>query len=311
MKRFIIYLICFLLAVGWFSTGVVKAQDYATIQQLEIALWPDYDRHATLAIYHIQLPADTPLPAQVQLPMPATSGNPYAAAWVAEGGELLVANYTIATQGNWNIVTLTSDSLSAQLEFYIDYEQTGSNRTLVFTWPSGFAVEDLSYEIQQPATAENLQVIPPPETSIMEVDGLTYYQASLGSIAEEQSVQIQLSYSNPSDQLSVDLLATPEPLSQSSPVAAEGGTPDIMQILPWLVGGLGICFVVVGGVLYFQSRRKSQSAKKRPRVRSRVKTSQNDVGSGADSPAFYCHQCGTKVSASDRFCRHCGVPLRR
>jgi hypothetical protein len=311
MKRSIIYFLCFLLVVGWFSTGIAKAQDYAAIDQLEIALWPDYDRHATLVIYHAQLPADTELPAQVQLPMPAEVGNPYAAAWEAEDGELLVADYSMETQDDWNVVTLTTGSLNAQLEYYLDYEQAGVKRTLVFTWPSGFAVGDLSYEVQEPATAEDLQIVPPPENSIIGTDGLSYERASLGQIGVDQSIQIQLSYSNPTDQLSVDTIVTSEQPPRISSVAAEGGTPDIRQILPWFLGGLGICFVVVGGVLYFQSRRKPHTAKKRSRVRTRVKTPQKDVNSGAGASAFYCHQCGTKVSASDRFCRHCGVPLRR
>jgi hypothetical protein len=311
MKRSIIYFVCFLLAVGWFSAGIAKAQDYATLDQLEIALWPDYDRYSTLVIYRAQLSADTPLPAQVQLPMPAAVGNPYAAAWEAEDGELLVADYSIDTQGDWSVVTLTTDSLNAQLEYYLDYEQAGVSRTLVFTWPSGFAVESLSYEVQQPATAEDLQIIPPSENSIIGTDGLLYERTSLGKIGADQSVQIQLSYSNPSDELSVDTIVTSEQSPRISSVAAEGGTPDIRQILPWFLGGLGICFVVVGGVLYFQSRRKSHTANKRSRVRTRVKNPKNDVKSGGDASAFYCHQCGTKVSASDRFCRHCGVPLRR
>lgn len=311
MKRSITFFILLLIVAGWFSATVAEAQSNAVIESLEVALWPDYDRRAILVIYRVQLASDTTLPAHVQLPIPAAVGDPYATAWMAEEGSLLVADYTSEVQGAWNIVTLTSGSLVAQLEFYMEYELSGDKRNIVFDWPEGFAVKSLSYEVQKPGAVEDLQVSPSPEDSFTGNDGLLYYQADLGEVSEDQTVRIELSYSNPSNQLTIDESITPEPLPLNRSVEAEGGTPDVSQLLPWFLGGLGVCLVIVSGVLYFQSRRQPQRLKRRPRTRKRVKAYDEGSEAGVDPSTIYCHQCGTKASVSDRYCRHCGVPLRR
>jgi hypothetical protein len=311
MKRSIIFFVSMLIVVGGFSATIAEAQNSVVIESLEVSLWPDYDQYAILVIYRVHLATDTTLPIKVQLPIPAVVGDPYATAWMREDGRLIVADYTNEVQGDWNVVTLTSGSLIAQLEFYMEYELSGVNRNVVFEWPEGFAVEEFSYDVQKPTAVEDLQIIPSPDDSFTGNDGLLHHQANLGEVSEDQTVRIELSYSNPSNQLTIDESITPEPLPLSRPVEAEGGTPDVSQILPWFLGGLGICLVVVSGILYFQSRRHPQKAKRKPRIRKPAKLYDEGNGAEVDPSTIYCHQCGTKANVSDRYCRHCGVPLRR
>jgi hypothetical protein len=311
MKHSIAFFVFLLITAGLFSTTVAEAQNDAVIDSLEVALWSDYDQPAVLVIYRVQLAENSSLPAKVSLPMPLEVEEPYAAAWQGAGGQLIVAEYTSEVQGDWNIVTLDANSLVAQLEFYLDYELSGASRKAVFEWPEGFAVENLSYEVQQPVAVYDMEVIPPPDRSYTGNDGLQYYEADLGRVSEAQSIRIELSYSNPSNELTVSAFATPEPLPLSSPAAAEGGTPDISEILPWFLGILGVCLVIVSSILYAQSRRKPKRVKKKSRARTRVKASDEGHDAEVDPSTIYCHQCGTKASVSDRYCRHCGVQLRR
>jgi len=310
MKPSIILVLSVLLLAGWFSPGVVNAQADPTITQLEIALWPEYDRHAILVIYRVQLAADTFLPAQVRLPIPSEAGDPFAVAWQDEGGQLLVADYVSEQQGEWQIITLTSGGLAAQLEYYIDYEISDITRSFTFFWPEGFAVEALNYEVQEPIAVENFNLSPAPERSITGNDGLVYHLADLGPVSANSSITLEFSYSNPSGQLSIDAIVAPAPLPQITPVVAEGGTPDIFQIMPWLLGGLGVILVAVGGYFYLQSRRKPVVVKRKRRPSARRKPSDKEEDL-VDSSIVYCHQCGTRTSVSDHFCRHCGNPLRR
>ncbi len=310
MKPSIIVFFILFTITSWLFPLAVGAQSSPVIERLEVAIWPEYDRHAVLVIYRVHLLADTALPAQVRLPLPADGGEPYATAWLDDEGRLLVADYMSELQGEWNVITLTSQSLTAQLEYYIDYESSEQFRNYVFEWPEGFPVGSFSYEIQQPVGAEDLQINPVPDRSITGSDGLEYHQADLGQVLASQSVHIELGYSNPSNQLTADSLVT-APLPLSSPVAAEGGTPDILQILPYLLGGLGLILAAGGGFLYIQSRRETQKKKRRPKSRSRVQPAKPQEEASVDPSTIYCHQCGTKASVSDRFCRHCGVPLRR
>lgn len=311
MKRLLILFFVFIILMGWISSFKVEAQTDQVIEWLEVALWPEYDRHAVLVIYRAKLVENTILPSQVRLPMPAIAGEPFAVAWQNEGGRLLVADYMTEAQGDWSVVTLTAGSLFVQLEYYIDYELSDSDRKFVFEWPEGYPVENLSYEVQQPPTTSDVLLSPAPEQTITRDDGLSYYLADLGPILATTSLSIELNYSNPGNELTADNIRTPSPFSIGSPVDAEGGTPDILQILPWLLGGLGLILVVVGGFLYLQSRRKPVKVRGKRETRSKIRRAKVEEESGVDPSMIYCHQCGTRASVSDRFCRHCGVPLRR
>jgi hypothetical protein len=310
MKPKLIIVLSILLVAGLFYPMLVSAQAEPTIAHVEIALWPEYDRHAILVIYRVQLAADTFLPAQIRLPIPSEVGEPYAVAWQDENGQLLVADFMSESQADWQIITLTSGGLSAQLEYYIDYEVSESIRSFSFSWPEGFAVEDLSYEVQEPINAQDFTIYPTPNRSITGNDDLVYHFADLGPVAINASISIEFTYSNPSNQLSFDSISAPVPLPQTSPVVGEGGTPDIYEIMPWLLGGLGVVLVAVGGYFYLQSRRRPVAVKRERRRTSRRKPSEQEEGL-VDSSIIYCHQCGTRASVSDHFCRHCGVSLRR
>lgn len=310
MIRSIILVLTLSIAASWLFPLAVGAQNNAAIEQVEVAIWPEYDQHAVLVIYRVQLTVDTELPAQVRLPMPASAGEPYAAAWLNDEGRLLVADYMSELQGEWSVITLTSQSLVAQLEYYIDYGSSGQSRKYVFEWPEGFGVGSFSYDIQQPAGAEDLQIDPLPDRSITGSDGLEYHQADLGQVLGTQSIRIELIYSNPSDQLTADSFVT-SPLPLSTPVAAEGSTPDVLQILPYLLGGLGLILVVVSIFLYVHSRRETQRKKIKLGFDTEVQPDKSHGEIGVDPSTIYCHQCGTKASVSDRYCRHCGASLRR
>jgi hypothetical protein len=304
------FLLFILLLVGSFFPSIVRAQSDPSITQMEVAIWPEYDRHAILVIFRVQLAPDTLLPAEIQLPIPSAAGEPFAVAWQDENGQLLVADYVTEPQGDWQLIKITSGGLAAQLEYYIDYELSNSVRGFTFSWPEGFAVEEFSYEVQEPVAAENFSLSPVPEQSITGNDGLVYHLANLGPLSASSSMAIELRYSNPTAQLSAEAIAQPEIIPQISPVVAEGGTPDIYQILPWLLGGMGVILVAVGGYYFLQSRREPSVVRSasRPRKSRKPALKEEDV---VDSAVVYCHQCGTRASVSDHFCRHCGVPLRR
>ena len=141
MKHSIILFLCLLILSGWAPIMIAEAQSNAGIEQLDVALWPDYDQRAVLVIYRVQLASSATLPVQVQLPIPATAGDPYAVAWMGEDGQLMVADYRVEAQGEWSLVTLTAGSFVAQLEFYLDYEISGSSRMFSFTASLSFKAE--------------------------------------------------------------------------------------------------------------------------------------------------------------------------
>jgi hypothetical protein len=310
MRRFILYLSLMIAVVSFVPFGA-EAQVSQDIERLEVSLWPEYDQHAVLVIYRVYLASDSELPAVIRLPIPTEVGDPYAVAWLDDGGQLLVADYESELRDEWTIITLTANSLIAQLEYYMDYDLEGMRREFVFQWPEGFALESMSYEVQQPPDVSDLQVNPAPDEIVSKDDGLRYLQADLGRIPSNVLTTIELGYSNPGGRLTVDVIGSSIPLPVSTPVDAEGSTPDVMKILPWVVGGIGLSLVLIGGFLSFKYWSRPVRVKARSRTGTRPQRVVSEEGDAVDASVVYCHKCGTKASVSDRFCRHCGTRLRR
>ncbi len=67
------------------------AQEAPAIEQLTVALWPEYDQPAMLVILRVQLAPGTQLPVDVILPIPTSAGEPLAVAYTTAEGALLNA----------------------------------------------------------------------------------------------------------------------------------------------------------------------------------------------------------------------------
>jgi hypothetical protein len=284
------------------------AQTGPTIEQLEIALWPEFDRPAVLVIYRITLAEDTPLPTQVSLPIPAEVGEPHAVAWQDTEAGLLVAPYERDVSGDWAIITLETEGRLAQLEFYQDLNFDGSERSYRFTWPGGYSAELLTYEIQQPAGAGDMRVDPLSTSSDPGSFGLNHLRANLGPLLPTSEFSIEFSYSKSSDTLSVDAVA---PIPTSPSVTPTGGTPDLAEFLPWIFGGAGGLLILVAAFLFIRYRSDRDRVKESRKPRKRRRQPAEKEPAEMEASPFFCHNCGSKASASDFYCRRCGRQLRR
>jgi hypothetical protein len=295
MPRAVITLI---LLIVLLLPGAVFAQD-TPIDHLEIAMWPEYDRQAVLVIYRFQLSPDSQLPMTISLPIPASVGEPHAVAWRDEAGRLLVADYTLESSGDWANVLVQMESLTGQLEFYVDLSIAGADRSFRVSWPGDVPVSALTYEVQQPVGASDLVIDPPPQGQSIGQDGLLY---SRGSLATTGPISIQTQYQKQSDDLSAEIPALVQPDVPS------GGSNGIDPNLPWIVGGIGLTMLAVGGFFYLRlSRGQTPSPSRRRRRRTRGESSQVEI----DASPLYCQSCGTRASASDIYCRQCGTKLRQ
>lgn len=282
-----------------------------TIEQLEIALWPEYDRAAVLVIYRIFLAEGTSLPAQVSLPIPEEVGEPNAVAWQDATGDLFIAAYEREVSGNWAVITLETESRLAQLEFYLDIDFEGSQRSFSFTWPGGYSAEKLTYEIQEPVDASDLTIDPPADSSAPGAFGLNHSRADLGPLFPTSEFSIEFSYIKTSDTLSVDAVVPSAPLPTSPSVMPTGGTPDVSELLPWIVGGAGGLLILVAAILFVRYRREQTKVQpSRKPHRGGRQPAEQPPAEMEPSPVF-CHNCGAKASASDFYCRRCGTQLRR
>jgi hypothetical protein len=113
------------------------------------------------------------------------------------------------------------------------------------------------------------------------------------------SFQFELAYQRTSDTL-IDATAASQ-VQPSEPIGED--TPGRISIanLPWIIGGFGIALI---GIALFSYWRSTYSSKAKPRSVNR-----RPVKKESDEQA-YCHKCGARAYAGDRFCRTCGSRLR-
>jgi len=307
MRRLSVFLLIFVVITCSVPLAAA-AQEPVEIEQMTVAIWPEFDRAEVLVIYRITIGAAN-FPATVRVPIPASVGDPFAVAYVDSSGGLVVAPYELVPAADWTEIVLEAGSAMVQVEYYAPYSVQEDERTFSFSWPAGYAIGELAYEIQEPLGASSLRMSPPIQETIQREDLLKYHIANLGALSEGQSFEWHLTYSKADDGLTVDQMqASASPAPEADPILMpEGGTPDFTRYIPWILGGAGGVLLIAAGVLYMRSVRSTLSRKVKPRRRSSASEVKDDAMK--PSPVF-CHQCGTRGEASDRFCRHCGTRLR-
>ena len=283
-------------AAGW-------AQTPPSVEQVMVSLWPEFDRAEVLVIYRLRLAADTALPVQVGIPLPPAVTNLNAVATRSQDGSLVNASYTQPTSGESNLVLVDSDSLEIQVEFYAPLERNGDQRSFTFLWPGGLKSAAFLFEVQEPAGATGLILVPASETQAPGEFGLVYHHVDVGPIEASATPSVAITYSRTTDQLTSEFLLQETPLG--TPESLGGRTPDLVSYLPWALLVLGLILLAGGGIYYVRTTQRSRPS----RPRHRRAASEDD--SPMDASPVYCHNCGAHASASDRFCRQCGTPLRR
>jgi hypothetical protein len=283
------------------------AQSPPTITELQVALWPEYDDPSMLVIYRVRLDPATELPAMVELPIPASVGDPLAVAMTDSSGDLVNARYTRRVSGEWGMISVTAESLQLQIEYYGPLVIEGQLRRFTYTWPGVSNVESMSYEVQTPIGAEEMTITPTPASQTVGRDGLTYYSADLPADAGTSGSKIDVTYVKTTADLTADLLSLPPGSSDST----QGGTPDLRQFIPWALLGFGVILVAFGGAWYLRLSRESSTTGRRRRRASRPASRSDQERDMMDASPVFCHNCGTRAAANDRFCRSCGLRLRQ
>jgi hypothetical protein len=321
-----------------------RAQVGITLATLQVALWPEFDKPATLVILDGSLPAGTSLPAELSLRIPAAAGEPHAVAVRGTGGNLLTASYSTNPAGDDIIVTFSTDSLNFRLEYYDPaLEIEGQARHYTFDWTTDYAVADAAIRVQQPFGAADFVGEPALVLAGVGEYGLTYWQGDLGPLAAGQAVSLALSYAKPNATLSADAVGTaPVPAAQASSGAtvaqpAGANLPVVLAALAVglaLVGAGAFIFVRQGQPARRRSARGRTAGHRRAgRTRAAVRAGTSEpsgtaarrrrAGGAAQRPAetaertlapaqsgaAFCTQCGRRRQPGDRFCRQCGASL--
>jgi hypothetical protein len=283
-------------------TATSAAQAETRLEQLQIDLWPEFDRPQMLIIYRGKLPAEVPLPATVTLRMPSRVGAPSAVAYSDGNGNLLKASYSLTTTDDWLLVSLETPAPSFQLEYYDDLPRAGDERDYAFHWPGDYAVDQLSLVFLPPPGASEVRS-EPSLAPFQQNTGSTVYGADLGSTAAGEEFQVTIGY--------------------RGGIAGAGETPSLPPdengdnsalIVAAASAVIATLALVIGGAVWYTRQSKTrpaeQPARQRRGARSNRRAPKPSAAQKKTVPAGFCTQCGRPLGAQDQFCGYCGTPVK-
>lgn len=293
MRKWMMFLIILGMVTFPFS---VHAQSEIKLAIIQVQLWPEYDQPSMLVIYDFQVATSTALPSSVNIRIPKDAKLSAVAQTAANG--LVNAEYDGPTMvGEWQVIGVKISELVAyRVEFYEPLSKNGTTRQFSYLWPADYAVDVFSVSVREPTDITQIASIPAMPKS-QGKDGATYLQKDFGAQPAGQQFTLNLTYTKTSDTLGVPQ----QNVQPSAPLSADTpGRVMFSNYLPYILGVLGV-ILIVGGLFYFwrSSRRGSQGRKRHP--------AQTEKEGDSD---IYCHQCGARARAADRFCRVCGTKLR-
>ena len=288
MRKWLVVLTCLSALL---AAVPVRAQAAAHFSSVQVDIWPEYDRPALLVIDRLTLASGTVLPASLTLRVP-TSAQVWAVAVADSSGALADAPYDSQVQGGWTVLTITSDSLRVQVEYYDNLDKVGSARHVAYHWAGDGAVDAFTVDVLLPPGASD-PVLTPPIASSGLSGGLLDYRSGAFSLNAGQAFSLEVDYQKSTDSLSISGMS----VQPAQPVAASSGlsflTTNNLKIFIEVLAGLLIGAFVVWLFFLVLDRRRSAAP-----------------AAEAESAA-YCSQCGRRAQPGDVFCRSCGTRLRK
>lgn len=304
MRRWLIVLA---ILITLTISNPAQAKDPVTIQTLEVDIWPEYDQPSVLVIYRITLSPQTKLPAEMVVRIPRSAGVPSAIAEQTANGLFNLSYSAAGEEGDWLLFSFTTTLPQIQLEYYdSNLLQEGDSRNYVYRWPGDYPVENMSIIVQQPRTATSMRLLPNTGVSGPGNDGLTYFNVPVGDVSEGSTFDLQVTYVKTDNILTqsqaFEAVTPAAPVNRSTP-----GRVTLNQVIPWVLGGLGVLLIGIGTIWYIRTGRQplpTQTRRHKPTSEARSATAE-------DTQAVFCHQCGKRAAPGDVFCRICGTKLRK
>jgi hypothetical protein len=174
---------------------VVQSSSDAFLQDLNIDLWPEFDRPSMLVIYQATLPSQQTLPVELAFRIPARAGEPNAVAIRDSSGILYTAAYTRTTDGDWATITLTATAPSVQLEYYDPaLNQSGNARHYEFQWVSDYSITNLLIRVRPSEKVTSMQITPPMAGPGLASDGTFYFCSLIGPINRNTPLSFTIDY---------------------------------------------------------------------------------------------------------------------
>ena len=288
-----------LLVVLLIFPSYAGAQGETKLEAINIELRSEYDQPSMLVIYGFTLSQGTSLPAEVTLRFPKES-NLFAVA-VEQNGEWFKKDYTLpAEQGDWQTITIRAETYEPhRIEYYQPLIQDGNKRQFKFQWFGDYYVKKFTVNLMIPGDSTDLVTSHALEETATTSDGLlTTGTVTKHDLKMMNSFQFAVEYQRTSTALVERATAPVMPVA-----SVDENTPGRVSItnLPLIIGGFGLALICIALLSYWRSTQSTESQPRKQRLPKRETVEERQA---------YCHECGTRAHAGDRFCRTCGSRLR-
>jgi hypothetical protein len=290
-----------LILLGWFfQDGSAQNQDDIDLVSVSVNLLPEFTRPNVLVVFEITLEERLPLPQELTFEIPADVQVLKVYNFTPEEQPLELV-YQSSRDENWKNLSITASYPQIRIEYQDpNLIRQDDQRWYDFQWLSFYPVGELSVNVRQPEGASDFQSQPPllRRASIPEDD--VDYTRIFGAIPANELFTLSFSYTKESDDA-----AQPElPVEPASPIDgnAPGRTPAPASVILWLLVA-SLAVVIVVGTFYW-------------RYRTNIHNQQERFVQGVgilnpEKQAFFCHECGMRSKAGDRYCSNYGTELRK
>ena len=279
-------------AAGPATSGAVEKNP--RLANLQIEIWPEYDRPAALVILRGALAADAALPADVTLRIPASSGGPSALAYsTAAGTNLLNLEHQRTDAKDFITLRFKLPERFFHVEFYDPMPSSSPERSYTYVWPGDLRVDQLRLTMQEPAAASSFSTQPKLDATATAQDGLRYHSAELGAQPAGKPLPIKVSYTTTDARTSAQILQPKVPDLAQTPAArpaAAGSSDEVTKGVLVFILVLALVFGIATAVLWWRGREKPPAVKA--------------------GHAGACAKCGTPRAAGNKFCPNCGARLK-
>lgn len=277
--------------------SAASAQSGTKLKIINIELWSEYDQSSMLVIHEFVVDESTPLPAQVIVRFPK-DGNLTAVAYLEN--TLINADFTgPEQQGDWQTVTLNVRSYAPhRIEYYQPLVRNEDQRQFSFRWFGDYPVEEFTVTVQVPADSTSVTAEPALGDMLTTSDGLHFMGTTTRSgLKMGQSYEFKIEYERKSE--SVTKSGNGSGIQPSEPIGTDTEGRVSIDNLPYIIAGFGLALIGLALFFYWRSTQASERTSRRRRRHS------GDNQEDAEEQA-YCHECGARANAGDRFCRTCG-----
>ena len=300
MRKWLLFVLLISLLV---LPSTAEAQGALKLKSIHIELWSEFDQPSMLVIHEFAVDANTQLPVDVTLRFPK-DGNLIAVAYRENNQLISITDFSGPDeQGDWQAVKLKITSYNPyRIEYYEPLTRDGNKRSFSFRWFGDYAVDDFTVTMQIPADSTNVNTEPAFSQSVTSEDGLHL----IGIIQQTglkmgQSSEFKLQYER--EATTVTNPSNSSNIQPAEPIGPNTEGRVAIDNLPWIIGGFGLALIGMALFFYYRS---TQTTEQKARRRRRSGSS-NEETSGEQA---YCHECGARAHAGDRFCRTCGSKLR-